>query len=190
MTVTAAYVFTPISHQSGTKTIFVIVVVFARICYSILMELSVLKVYFDNCCLNRPYDDLSDNIVRMECEAILSIINICEIKHWSFYSSDVLFDEILSMTNVDKQEKVLLLYHSAAIHIALTDEIVSRAKDLERFNIKSYDALHLASAEAGNADIFLTTDSKLIKAAQRADIDLKVKNPLTWLTEVFYDRES
>ena len=37
-----------------------------------------MRVYLDNCCLNRPYDDLTDNIVRMECEAILSIIDICE----------------------------------------------------------------------------------------------------------------
>ena len=149
-----------------------------------------MKIYFDNCCLNRPYDDLSDNVVRMESEAILTIINICEIRRWTFYSSDVLFDEILNMTDFDRQEKVLLLYYSASMHIALTDEIVSRAKNLERFNIKSYDALHLASAEAGNADIFLTTDNKLLKAAQRADIALVVKNPLTWLTEVFYDKES
>ena len=27
--------------------------------------------------MNRPYDDLADNTVRMECEAILSIIDIC-----------------------------------------------------------------------------------------------------------------
>ena len=148
-----------------------------------------MKIYFDNCCLNRPYDDLSDNIVRMECEAILSIIDICETGHWSFYSSDVLLDEILCMINIDKREKVLLLYHSAAAHIALTDNIISRAKKLECFSIKSYDALHLASAEAGKVDIFLTTDSKLIKAAQKTDVDMAVKNPLIWLPEVlYYDR--
>ena len=149
-----------------------------------------MKVYFDNCCLNRPYDDLSDNIVRMECEAILSIIDICETGRWLYFGSDVLLDEILCMVNVDKREKVMLLYNSAAIHIALTDEIVSRAKELERFNIKSYDALHLASAEAGNADIFLTTDNRLIKAAQSADVDMDVNNPLIWVTEVLYDRKS
>jgi predicted nucleic acid-binding protein len=61
---------------------------------------------------------------------------------------------------------------------------------LERFNIKSYDALHLASAEAGGADVFLTTGRRLIKAAQRANAGVKVQNPLAWLAEVLYDRES
>jgi len=36
-----------------------------------------MRIYFDNCCLNRPYDDLTLNTVRMECEAILSIIDNC-----------------------------------------------------------------------------------------------------------------
>lgn len=149
-----------------------------------------MKIYFDNCCLNRPYDDLSDNTARMECEAVLSIIDICDTGRWSFFSSDVLLDEILSMTNMDKREKVLLLYNSTAEHIDLTDEIVSRAKFLEGFNIKSYDALHLASAEAGGADVFLTTDRRLISVALRSDIGMTVKNPLVWLSEVLYDRES
>ena len=149
-----------------------------------------MKIYFDNCCLNRPYDDLSDNIVRMESEAVLSIIDTCETGRWSFFGSDVLLDEILGMTDMDRREKVMLLYRSAAEHIGLTDRIIARAKSFERFNIKSYDALHLASAEAGGADVFLTTDRKLINAAQRADAGVTVKNPLKWLTEVLYDRES
>ena len=84
-----------------------------------------MNIYFDNCCLNRPYDDLSDNTVCMECEAVLAIIDICEAGKWSFFSNDVLLDEILGMTNMDKQEKVMLLYNSAASHISLTDDIVA-----------------------------------------------------------------
>ena len=149
-----------------------------------------MKIYFDNCCLNRPYDDISDNIVRMECEAVLSIINICETGNWSYFSSDILLDEILAMVNIDKREKVMLLYNSAVEHISLTDGIASRAKELGQFNIKPYDALHLASAEAGGADVFLTTDYRLIKAALKAGVNITIKNPLIWLTEMLYDRES
>jgi predicted nucleic acid-binding protein len=62
-----------------------------------------------------------------------------------------------------------------------------RSKELECFGLKSYDALHLASAEAGGVDVFLTTDRRLISAAERSDIAIKVKNPLLWLAEVLYD---
>jgi predicted nucleic acid-binding protein len=149
-----------------------------------------MKIYFDNCCLNRPFDDLRDNAVRLEAEAVLSIIDYCESGEWSFFGSDVLLDEIREMPNADRQEKVLLLYSSAASNIDLTDAIVSRAKELELFGIKLYDALHLASAEAGGAEILLTTDRGFIKAAKRSNSNVPAKNPLVWLAEVLYDSES
>ena len=149
-----------------------------------------MKIYFDNCCLNRPFDDLSDNAVRMEAEAVLAIIDNCESCEWEYYSSDVLLDEILEMPNADKREKVLTLYRSANSHIDLTDAILRRAKALEKWGIKSYDALHLAGAEAGGADVLLTTDKKFMNAAKRSDTAVPVRNPLVWFAEVLYDTES
>ncbi len=47
------------------------------------------------------------------------------------------------------------------------------------------DALHLASAEAGEADYFLTTDDHLLRRASRRQSDLKVKveNPAQWIIQ-------
>jgi hypothetical protein len=91
-----------------------------------------MTIYLDNCCLNRPYDDLRDNTVRMEAEAVLSIIDYCEFGEWDYFSSDVLLDEILGTSNADTRERVLFLYHSASLHIDLTDAIILRSKELER----------------------------------------------------------
>jgi len=85
------------------------------------------------------------------------------------------------------KRNVLLLYHSATNHIELTKEIIARGKELEVFNIKPYDALHLASAEMGLADVFLSTDRKLLNAANKSNIKIRVMNPLLWITEVLYD---
>ncbi len=145
-----------------------------------------MRLYLDNCCLNRPYDDLRDDMVRMEAESVMSIIARCEDGDWEFCSSDVLFDEIDNATNLVKKQKVLLLYGAATCHIDLTSKIVVRAKFIEGAGIKPYDSLHLASAEFGGADVFLTTDRKLISAAKRSDITIRVANPLQWLTEVLY----
>jgi predicted nucleic acid-binding protein len=87
-----------------------------------------------------------------------------------------------------RMQKVLMLYNSASRVIDLTDEITERAEELERFGIRSFDALHVASAELGGADVLLTTDRRLINAAAKSDAKLKVQNPLKWLTEVFYER--
>ena len=150
-----------------------------------------MRIYLDNCCLNRPYDDLRDDMVRMEAESVISIIARCEDGGWEFCASDVLLDEIDNSTNLVKKQKVLLLYRAAARHIDMTAAVVMRAKEIEGMGIQPYDSLHLASAEAGGADVFLTTDRKLINAAKRFDLKIRVMNPLIWLTEVLYDeRES
>jgi predicted nucleic acid-binding protein len=50
--------------------------------------------------------------------------------------------------------------------------------------LQGFDALHLACAE-GNADIFLTVDDKFLnKARAIQDINVKISNPLIWLSEV------
>ena len=92
------------------------------------------------------------------------------------------------MTDIVKKQKILLLCRSASFNIELTNEITVRAKELERFGIKPYDALHSARAEYWNTDVFLTTDHRLINALNRAKVVMKVKNPLVWLVEVLHER--
>jgi predicted nucleic acid-binding protein len=57
---------------------------------------------------------------------------------------------------------------------------------IEEIGFGAYDALHLACAEHGNADVFLTTDDQLLRlATEKAEmLAVKVDNPLTWLKGV------
>ena len=145
-------------------------------------------VYMDNCCFNRPYDDLSQDKARLESEAVLTIIDHCEREIWDLCSSDVLYDEIDRMDDPVKKEKVLTLYNYATVDIELNDIIVSRADELmQSANIKPFDALHVASAEAGQADIFLTTDKRLLNASKRVQTSVRVTNPAIWIMEVLYN---
>ena len=146
-----------------------------------------LKLYLDSCCFNRPFDDLSNDKVRLECEAILTIINKCESGIWDIFASDVLDDEIDRMTNLIKKQKVLELYSSTSIYVEINDEIISKAKEFHKINIKPFDALHLASAEYGGADILLTTDKKFLNRAVKLNAKTKVFNPAIWLTEVLFN---
>jgi len=36
-----------------------------------------IRVYMDVCCLNRPFDDQSEDRIKMESEAVLMILNRC-----------------------------------------------------------------------------------------------------------------
>ena len=64
------------------------------------------------------------------------------------------------------------------------DAIKSRAAEFRKYNVKLFDSLHLAAAENANVDVFLSTDARLIKAAARTDIKIRVDNPLNYYTEV------
>jgi hypothetical protein len=59
-----------------------------------------------------------------------------------------------------------------------------RGRDHEE--IISFDAFHVACAESGKADIFLTTDDSLIKQAKRCErlLLVKIANPLDWIKDV------
>ena len=146
-----------------------------------------LKIYLDSCCFNRPFDALSQDLVRLECEAVLAIINKCEAGVWDVFESDVLDDEFDRMTNLTKKQKIMELYSSSSLYIEINDEIISRAKEFHKLNIKPFDALHLASAEYGGADILLTTDKKFINIAAVSNAKVKVLNPAIWLMEVLYN---
>ena len=141
----------------------------------------------DCCCFNRPFDDLSDDKVRFESEAVLTITDYGERDIWGLCGGDVLYDEIDRMDDPIKKEKVLTLYGYATVDIEISDNIISRANELmQAVNIQPFDALHLASAEAEQADIFLTTDRKLLNASKRVKTSVRVENPAIWITEVLY----
>ena len=146
-----------------------------------------MKVYLDTCCFNRPFDNLNSDIVQMESEAVLTIIDRCSRGLWELWLSDILLREIYAIPDLARQKKVLLLCRAAEDNIKVSESIRDRAKELAQLGIKTFDALHLASAEEGKMDIFLTTDRRFLNAAKRTNIKIKVSNPLIWLMEVLYD---
>ena len=63
-------------------------------------------------------------------------------------------------------------------------EIKQRSIQLRKYNIKDMDALHLAFAESKEIDYFITTDKLLINASKRANLKIKVINPIEFIMEV------
>ncbi|MDR2869786.1 MAG: hypothetical protein LBV04_04985 [Deferribacteraceae bacterium] len=120
----------------------------------------------------------------MESEAILAVIKWAELNKIEIIGSDILELEINQMPNAVKKEKVKNFYEVIHSSIKYTTGIKSRAEEiLKNSTIWKYDSLHIASAETG-ADIFLTTDDKLIKASARLTIKVRVLNPLQYFLEV------
>ena len=49
--------------------------------------------------------------------------------------------------------------------------------------LRAFDSLHIAAAEAAEADVMLTTDDKLEKMAAKLELNVKVMNPLKFAWE-------
>jgi predicted nucleic acid-binding protein len=135
--------------------------------------------------LNRPFDDQAQNRVRLEAEAVLSILEMAGTGKLELAGSDIIDDELSQMPDDERREKVKLFLGAITKHIPLTVAIERRATELQTWNITPLDALHLASAEAARADYFLTTDDYLLRRARRHAEELKVKveNPAKWLIQ-------
>ena len=144
------------------------------------------KIYLDTCCLSRLFDPSTQARVAQEAEAVNYILTYCFSGHWYWIASDVLLNEVDQTPDLEERAQIttwLTLAHQT-VHIGAGE--ISRGLHLEALGFKERDALHLACAESGAADIFLTTDDRLISRAQRyrTRLHIRVENPATWLQEV------
>ncbi len=143
------------------------------------------KIYLDVCCFNRPFDEQEQLRIRLETEAILEIISKCKSGDWELIGSIVLESEIEQTRSPTRKEELRESLLMAKTKILVTQEITTRAIELSGLGFKPYDALHLACAE-NNADVFLTTDDRLLAKTLTYQDNLRVAvyNPVTWFVEV------
>lgn len=137
-----------------------------------------MRVYLDNCCFNRPFDEQVSAVIRLETDAKLHIqelirsgeLELC----WSFIldyeNAANPFDEV---RNRIKEWKSL-----AVADCALSDEISDKAAQLMKHGLRQMDASHIACAIYLNADYFLTTDKKILN---KHVAEISILNPIDFL---------
>ena len=147
-------------------------------------------IYLDVCCLNRPFDDQTQERIRLEAEAVLRILAIVQMGDWRLQGSETFDDELRKTPEGARKRQMQIWAALAMSKVDITQQIESRSRKLAQKGFKDYDALHIACAEAGNADVLLTTDDRMLRlAAKHKDLlQVRVENPLQWLREVTNDR--
>ncbi|GMO61895.1 MAG: hypothetical protein Ta2A_08260 [Treponemataceae bacterium] len=126
-----------------------------------------LIIYMDCCCLNRPNDDQTQDKIRIESDAIISILFKCYYGSWKLTGSDALEYEIMKTPDLNRRNKTLDLYAIRKENITLNGNISGRAFEIQKYGLKSLDSLHFASAEYGKADALLTVDRDFIKFSEK-----------------------
>ncbi len=144
-----------------------------------------MKIYLDNCSLQRPLDDKTQIRIALEAEATLSVLALCEAGGLELIASETLLFETRKNPNVSRKEHALEMLSQAKTFVHVNEEIENRAKEFTAMGIKPLDALHLASAENAQADYFCTCDDKFLKKAKsRTDLKTRVVSPIQLIEEV------
>ena len=143
-----------------------------------------MRICMDCYCLGRPFDDLTQDRIYLEAEAVLSIISRCERYDWTLIASGALDFELSRIMDEDLLEQIQSIYSVARERVKISPDAEQRAAVLQTQGLKPFDSLHVALAEKCNADIFLTTDVRLLKAASRGNFYVRAENPVNWLLEV------
>ena len=141
-----------------------------------------MRIYLDNCCFNRPFDDQKQIWIRLETEAKLDVQqkilqNKIELA-WSY-----ILDFENEMNPFEQRRIAIRRWkEQAIIDTSETEEIIDRAKRFSQMGLRSKDALHLSCAISMNCNYFLTTDDQLIKKASIIN-EIKVSDPTNFIRE-------
>lgn len=143
------------------------------------------------CCFNRPFDHQTQERVRLESEAILLILGRCQRGEWQLVGSEAIALEINQTRDLERQAQLRSLAALATLQVTVDESLEVRAGAFVQQGLRTFDALHLACAEASQATALLTTDDRLVRWAGRQSgvLQVKVANPVTWLLEVMTDAD-
>ena len=121
-------------------------------------------MYLDNSFLNRPFDNQDVGLNKLESALLFFVIELIEVAKMTFVSSSVVeYENSLNPIQERKAfvERALVL---AMEHLNVNDDVRKRALYLEKkMGIHGIDALHVAAAESGKVDLFITCDYNLVK---------------------------
>jgi predicted nucleic acid-binding protein len=149
------------------------------------IEYSLMRIYLDACCLNRPLDDQSQERIRLESEAVRLIIESCGGGTNRWVCSDAIEFEIRRNPDEEHRSIVLAMLRFADERLNADEASTSLARSLAQHGIGAMDALHLALAETSGCDVLLTTDDDFLRrsAEVQPPLRIRVENPARWVLE-------
>ena len=124
-----------------------------------------MRIYLDNCCYNRPYDDQSYLRISLESQAKLFVQHLIKEKKLDLVTSYVLDYENSRNPHATRRDTIADFFENAVEYVGSdkNDEVLAIAKKIQATGVKAADSCHVACAEYSNCDYFLTTDDRVLK---------------------------
>lgn len=144
-----------------------------------------LYCYLDACCLNRPFDDQTQDRIRIEAESVIILLKISLTGKIKLIGSDVLKHEISKTPDPVRKSQLLSLSKYISRFYSLNDVIIELSRKLQNSGFGAFDSLHIAVAEKSGVDIFITTDDKILKIYRRNPdlLNIRIENPANIVRE-------
>jgi len=142
-----------------------------------------MKIYLDNCCFNRPFDDQSQIRIRLESEAKLRIQEEIRAGRFKLVWSYILDYENHKNPYIERKTRISGWKKYAIKDIEENSEILETANFLSQIGIQKIDSLHIACAVFSKCSYFLTTDDKILLRSDQIK-NIKVTDPIGFIKEV------
>ncbi|GHV51798.1 hypothetical protein FACS1894181_14180 [Bacteroidia bacterium] len=145
------------------------------------------RIYLDNCCFNRPYDDQAHPQIQFETQSKLFIQDLILKREIELVWSYVLkFENSRNLFEAKKQ--AISEWEELSIQtIEASGEIVRIANHITRTGIKALDALHIACAIVTGCNYCITVDKRMLKYR---DDRITICNPVEFLNLYFKSKNN
>jgi predicted nucleic acid-binding protein len=144
------------------------------------------RIYLDNCCFNRPYDDQASPKIRFEAQAKLFIQGLVLSKEVELVWSYILKFENSQNLFAAKRNAIAQWEALSILFVDASSEIVSLAENITQTGVKTKDALHLACAITSGCNYCITVDNRMLRYR---DTRIVICNPIEFLTYYFNRHE-
>jgi len=142
-----------------------------------------MRIYLDNCCYNRPFDDQSQIKIALESQTKLYIQRLIVGGKIGLVVSYVSRFENVANPHVTRRNAINDFFKNAEFYVDYShaESVEKIAKGIMESGVKEKDALHIACAIDGKCEYFLTTDGHVLKFLSP---QIKIFDPIDFLREL------
>ena len=142
-----------------------------------------MKLYLDNGCFNRPFDDQSQLRIRLETEAKLKIQEKVRLGTFQLIWSYILDYENNRNPFQERKVRIKKWKKYAVEDLEENSKVIETARQLRGKGFHKIDSLHIACAIIAECEYFMTTDDQILKRARLLN-DIKINDPIGFIKEI------
>ncbi len=139
-----------------------------------------IKIYLDNCCFNRPFDDQKYLSVKIETECKLWIQEVIKDNQFILCWSYILDFENEKNPFLERKNQIQEWKKIATEDIEENQNILNCAKNLIKIGLKPLDALHLSCADEMKVSYFITVDKGILKQKNKIQ-SIEILSPIEFV---------